>query len=91
MLIVLVLVSQIMVTAATTCAAVGLAQYCGTKHTFTVATVGVVTVASYTICCAFLTMHDQASTLPALRMHKSLRSLCCINRMQLCAKVLLRL
>ena len=54
---------QIMVTAATSCAAVWLSQYCGAKHTFTVATVGVTTVAAYGICCAFLTMHDQASSL----------------------------
>ncbi|DBB11967.1 TPA: hypothetical protein ACH3X3_006093 [Trebouxia sp. C0006] len=51
---------QVMVTAATSCAAVWLAQYCGTKHTFTVATVGVATVAAYGIACAFLTMHEQA-------------------------------
>ena len=51
-----------MVTAATTCAAVWLSHYCGTKHTFTVATVGVVTIAAYGISCAFLTMHEQAST-----------------------------
>lgn len=52
-----------MVTAATTCVAVWLSQYCGAKHSFTMATVGVVTVAAYGICCAFLTMHDQASYL----------------------------
>lgn len=50
-----------MVTAASTCAAVWLSEYCGTKHTFTVATVGVVTIAAYGVCCAFLTMHEQAS------------------------------
>lgn len=49
-----------MVTAATSCAAVWLAQYCGAKHVFTVGTVGVVTVAAYGIACAFLTMHEQA-------------------------------
>ena len=45
--------------------AVWLSQYCGGKHSFTVATVGVVTVAAYGICCAFLTMHDQASYMAA--------------------------
>ena len=56
---------QIMVAAATTCVAVWLSQYCGAKHSFTVATVGMVTVAAYGICCAFLTMHDQASYIAA--------------------------
>ena len=55
---------QVMVTAATTCAAVWLTQYCGAKHTFTVATVGVVTVIAYGICCAFLTMHEQVGVVP---------------------------
>ncbi|KAL0048031.1 hypothetical protein WJX82_006092 [Trebouxia sp. C0006] len=55
-----ILPGKVMVTAATSCAAVWLAQYCGTKHTFTVATVGVATVAAYGIACAFLTMHEQA-------------------------------
>ncbi|KAA6417820.1 MAG: solute carrier family 44 member 2 [Trebouxia sp. A1-2] len=55
-----VLPGKVMVTAATSCAAVWLSQYCGAKHTFTVATVGVTTVAAYGIACAFLTMHEQA-------------------------------
>ena len=54
---------QITVTAATTCAAVWLARYSDIKHTFTVATVGIVTIAAYTISCAFLTMHEQVSEL----------------------------
>ena len=54
------LLLQIMVTAATSCAAVWLAQYCGAKHVFTVGTVGVVSIAAYGIACAFLTMHEQA-------------------------------
>ena len=52
---------QVTVTAATACAAVWLSQYCGTKHTFTVATVGVATVAAYGLSCAYLTMQEQAS------------------------------
>ena len=49
--------------------AVWLSHYCGAKHSFTVATVGVVTVAAYGICCAFLTMHDQASYMAAAYPH----------------------
>ena len=60
---------QVMVTAATSCAAVWLAQYCGTKHTFTVATVGVATVAAYGIACAFLTMHEQVRHLGCNVLH----------------------
>ena len=52
---------QVMVASATACAAVGLAQYLGSKHTFTVATVGVATITAYGLSCAFLTMHEQAS------------------------------
>lgn len=57
-------------TAATSCAAVWLAQYCGTKHTFTVAIVGVTTVAAYGIACAFLTMHEQVRRLGYNVLHK---------------------
>lgn len=54
---------QITVTAATTCAVVWLARYSDIKHTFTVATVGMVSIAAYTISCAFLTMHEQVGQL----------------------------
>ena len=50
---------QITVTAASTCAVVWLANHININHTFTTATVGIVTVAAYTISCAFLTMHEQ--------------------------------
>ena len=50
---------QVFVTAACTCAAVWLTRCNLVEQTFTVATVGVVTLAAYTLSCAFLIMHEQ--------------------------------
>ena len=55
------LLPQVSVTAACTCAAVWLTRCDLVEQTFTVATVGVVTLAAYTLSCAFLTMHEQVS------------------------------